>query len=260
MERGHLDRLTLATLRQIARTLDASLEIDARWRGGAVDRLLDERHAALTRVASDVLGRAGWDVKPEVTFAAFGERGSIDLLGLHPRTSSAVVIEAKTEIASWEETARRLDVKARLATGIVEERSGWRPTRIGRILLVLHTMTNRRRLATLGSLVTAAYPSDSREVRRWLRDPVGGRGDPRGGAPDLGRRSDARRAGGPREPATAFSGLWFLSVMPPGTVRGGRGGPQRIQRRRRTNEGAVVSVAEREATAADGDQDGTAGR
>ena len=40
-----------------------------------MDRVLDERHAWLGGVVTDVLANAGWSVVPEVTYAIFGERG-----------------------------------------------------------------------------------------------------------------------------------------------------------------------------------------
>ncbi len=47
LERGHLDRVSLATLRQVARTLDIRVDLYARWRGGSLDRMLNVRHSRL---------------------------------------------------------------------------------------------------------------------------------------------------------------------------------------------------------------------
>ncbi|MDQ2966125.1 MAG: hypothetical protein M3R57_09790, partial [Chloroflexota bacterium] len=85
-ERGQLDGMPLRHLDSIARALDAEFAVTIRWRGGDLDRLLDEGHAALGGHLVTLLSRLGWDVRPEVTYSIWGERGSIDLLALHERT------------------------------------------------------------------------------------------------------------------------------------------------------------------------------
>jgi transcriptional regulator with XRE-family HTH domain len=81
VERGHLDGVTLQTMRRIGGALDASVSFDFRWRNAALDRLLDERHAIVTAAGVRELRAAGWEVEVEVSYAHFGERGSIDVLG-----------------------------------------------------------------------------------------------------------------------------------------------------------------------------------
>jgi hypothetical protein len=39
IERGHLDTLSLRTMRRVAAVLDVRLDLVARWRGGELDRL-----------------------------------------------------------------------------------------------------------------------------------------------------------------------------------------------------------------------------
>lgn len=46
-ERGHLDQLTIATLRRIASALEVRLNIEPTWRGGRIERVLSGRHAAM---------------------------------------------------------------------------------------------------------------------------------------------------------------------------------------------------------------------
>jgi hypothetical protein len=53
----------------------------------------------------------GWTVLPEVTFQHFGERGSIDLLGVREDRRAVCVVELKSLLRSYEETQRRPDVK-----------------------------------------------------------------------------------------------------------------------------------------------------
>ena len=193
VERGHVALLSVLSVRDLFTAVDALADIDVRWRGGALDRLVDERHAALVAAAATVMQSTGWRVLLEVTFSVFGERGSIDLLGLHEATRSAAMIEAKTDITSVEETQRRMDVKARLLPGIVYERVGWRPRQAARILLLPEGRTARRRIDAASRLMADTLPLRSVAVRRWMEEPVG-----------------------------AVGGIWFLAIMLP--RNGGRAG------------------------------------
>jgi transcriptional regulator with XRE-family HTH domain len=172
VERGHLDGSTIGTLRRIAAALDAGARFDVRWRGGLADRLLDERHAALGVTVATRLQALGWTVIPEVTFQRFGERGSIDLLGYRDDRRAVGIIEHKSVVHSFEETQRRLDVKARLANQIAERRLGWRPRIVGVVLAIEDTTSNRARLAPIQPLLRAGLPASPREVRAWLADPT----------------------------------------------------------------------------------------
>jgi transcriptional regulator with XRE-family HTH domain len=173
IERGHLARLSVDTVRRVFAAVDARYEGTVSWRGGAIDRLLDERHAALVGRAASELRDAGWQVELEVTFNVYGDRGSIDILGLRRDRGQARVVEVKTEITSIEETLRRLDVKARLVPGLVQDRFGWQPVTRSRLLVVQDSTTNRRRVAAHTASLGAALPGRSVAVRRWLRDPEG---------------------------------------------------------------------------------------
>ena len=112
-ERGHLDTLTVRTLRSLFAAVDARYDTVVRWRGGEVDYLLDRAHADLGAAVAQRLRVAGWMVLPEVTFTRFGERGSIDLLAVRRDVSAAVMFELKSEMTSFEEQQRRLDAKSR---------------------------------------------------------------------------------------------------------------------------------------------------
>lgn len=173
IERGHLSALSLRALRRVFAVLDARLDVQVGWRGGALDRLLDERHAALVGVFADRLGHARWQVEVEATFSEYGERGSIDLLAAQPARQAVLVVEAKTELVSIEETIRRIDAKARLAPGVARERFGWQPRSVARLLVVAEGSTARRRAGRHGSVLAAAFPARGHVVQAWLRQPVG---------------------------------------------------------------------------------------
>ena len=173
LESGELEGVTLRTLDEVVKALDATLVLDIRWKGGTLDRLLDERHAVLSGIALEVLQSFGWQTEIEVTYAHFGERGSIDILAWHAATRSLLVVEVKTELTSIEETLRRHDQKVRLGAAVARERFGWSPAAVSRLLVLPDTSTSRRRVERHAAVLRTAMPARNIEVRRWLIDPVG---------------------------------------------------------------------------------------
>ena len=173
IERGRLSEVSFATLVKVADVLEIRLEIVARWRGGDLDRMLNARHAALAEdVVAWILERPGWELKPEVSFNVFGERGVIDLLAWHAATRTLLVIELKTEIVDVGEMIGTFDRKRRLAWRIAPG-LGWRPAVVAAALLVREGRTNRRRVAAHELTLRAALPDDGRRLRGWLAAPVG---------------------------------------------------------------------------------------
>jgi transcriptional regulator with XRE-family HTH domain len=173
VERGHLDRVSLATLRALGRALDVRVEVFVRWRGGALDRMLNARHAELAGAVIGWLDRQpGWAVRPEVSFSIYGERGVVDLLAFHARSGSLLVIELKTDIVDVNELVGTLDRKARLGPRIARD-CGWDARSVGRWVIVAGGRTNQRRIATQRPLLRAAFPDDGRAARSWLRAPGG---------------------------------------------------------------------------------------
>jgi transcriptional regulator with XRE-family HTH domain len=177
VERGRCDHLAIGTVGRIFAALEADIDLVVRYRGGTLDRLLDERHAATVASVARMLQSRGWMTAVEATFNHFGERGSIDLLAVHPVTRTALVVEAKTEITSAEEMMRRLDVKVRLGAALARERFDLPVTRIVPLLAVLDTTANRHRVARLAPILDPAFPHRSTSLRTWLAIP----GAPAGG-------------------------------------------------------------------------------
>ncbi|HYN63296.1 MAG TPA: XRE family transcriptional regulator, partial [Candidatus Limnocylindrales bacterium] len=99
LERGHFDRLSIATLRRCLAVLEVRAEIVPSWRGADLSRLLDEAHAAHQSAWKARLERWGWQAWAEVSFNRFGDRGRIDLLAWKPGRRILLLIEVKTEIA-----------------------------------------------------------------------------------------------------------------------------------------------------------------
>lgn len=171
IERGLLKGISLGRLRSVLAVFGAELVVFVRWRGGDLDRVLDERHASMVEVMVVRTQRAGWIVQPEVSYSTFGERGSIDLLAWRADVGVLLVVEVKTELGSIEETLRKHDAKARLAAEVARQRFDWRPLRVLRLLVLPEHRTARRRVDDHAGTFDRVYPMRGIELRRWLADP-----------------------------------------------------------------------------------------
>ncbi|HEU4672062.1 MAG TPA: helix-turn-helix domain-containing protein [Candidatus Limnocylindrales bacterium] len=172
-ERGQLDRLALRVIRRLFEALEASAELDIRWRRGQLDALIDRRHAALVEATVRLLRRLGWLVEVETSYSVYGERGSIDILAFDPRSLTLLVVEVKSELGGIEVTIRKLDEKARLGAAVAGDRFGWRAGTVGRLLVLPATTAARRHVREHAETFEVALPLASAEVRRWLRYPIG---------------------------------------------------------------------------------------
>jgi len=174
LEAGDIAKLRFGDVDRCLAALDARLDVRAWHHGAAADRLLDERHASLVGEIVRILRRHGWIVEVEVSFSDYGDRGSIDVLAWQPLGRVLAVLEIKSELGSLEGTLRPFDMKFRLAPKIVRERFGWQPLTIGRILVLPEDRTARRAIERHSVVLDVALPARSRQLRTWLRNPVGG--------------------------------------------------------------------------------------
>jgi transcriptional regulator with XRE-family HTH domain len=172
VEHGHLSGVSIGTVRDVVAALGVRMEIELKWRGGAIDRLLDERHATLVGRTVTLLRQFGWATEVEVSYAHYGERGSIDVLAWHPAERGLLVVEVKSELASVEATLRKLDEKARLAP-VVFTGGRERPAHVSRLVVFPGTMTARRAVARHAAVLDAAFPARGGALRSWLRQPAG---------------------------------------------------------------------------------------
>jgi hypothetical protein len=154
--------------------LEAELELSVRWRGGQLERLLDEGHAHLIARSADLLERLGWSVRLEVTYETPRSSGSIDVLAFEPQAGALIVIEVKTELLSAESTIRKLDEKSRIAASVATDRFAWPSTTVSRLLVLPGSTSTRRALERRGDLFDRAYPLRGRALGRWLRRPGDG--------------------------------------------------------------------------------------
>jgi hypothetical protein len=163
--------VTLPSIRAVAGVLDASIELEVRWRGAELDRVLGSGHDALHEAVARLLAeRPEWIAAPELSFSIFGERGVIDVVAWHSTSRTLLVIELKTEIVEVGRLIAQVDRYRRLAPAIARDR-GWSPARVAAWVIVADSRTNRRRLADHRGVLRAAFPDDGRRVRGWLRNP-----------------------------------------------------------------------------------------
>ena len=172
IELGRFDGVALSRIRKVAAVLEVRLVLEPRWRGAGVDRLISAGHATMSESVTRLLLRAGWEVRPEVSFNHFGERGIVDLVAWHPATRTLLLVELKTELADINDLLGVTDRRRRLA-GHIAEPLGWTPTTIGQMIILADGRTNRRRLAQHHALLRAAFPSDGRSIPGWLAKPRG---------------------------------------------------------------------------------------
>jgi hypothetical protein len=92
-----------------------------------------------------------------------------------------------------EEMNRTLDIKVRLAPRLWQERFGWHPRIVGRVLILPEDRSIRRIVERHAATMATVYPARSREVRAWLR-----------------------------RPDRALRGIWFLSDLPNTQLVAGR--------------------------------------
>lgn len=154
-------------------TLEAELELLVRWRGGELDRLLDDAHATVSGAIVEFLDVRVWIVRVETTYAVGRDRGSIDFLAFHTGSGSLLVGEVKVDFNSAEATLRRHDEKVRLALVIARQRFGWSARSVSRLLVLPESTTSRRRVERHEALLSLAYPCRGRELKNWLSAPNG---------------------------------------------------------------------------------------
>lgn len=203
LEAGRNGTLRLDEIEASFAALGARVTLIASYRGAALERLIDQLHAALLAAVLRVLGSCGWETHVEVTYSEFGERGSIDIMGWKAAEKALLVVEIKSELPGVDPVLRPLDVKARLAPAIARQRFGWEAETVSRLVVLPEERTARRLVARHGEVFDRALPARSREIRRWMQAPDG-----------------------------PLSGLWFLSLGLPGDTERNTSSIQRVQRPR----------------------------
>jgi transcriptional regulator with XRE-family HTH domain len=200
LERGHLEEMSVRSIRQIGAALEIQLPFAPRWRGGDGARLMDASHAALVNRVVGTLRAWSWEVLVEYTFSHYGERGSVDVVAWHPVSRTLAVVEVKSRLLDNQQTLATLDRKRRLVPELIARERGWWPAHVGVILAVAGLTANRSAVARHADTFAATYPARARLIRAWLRRPSG-----------------------------ALRGLWFLSDSNSAGVRHAAAGRRRIR-------------------------------
>ena len=141
-----------------------------RWRGGELERLLDEGHAALQAGWKERLERWGWQARAEVSYNRYGERGRVDLLAWHEPLRILLVVEIKTDVVDAQALLGSMDAKVRLAP-FVARGLGWQnASTVVPALVIADESTNRRRLGRIQPLFTHLTRRGKTGIS-WLRRP-----------------------------------------------------------------------------------------
>lgn len=173
LEAAEIDSLSLGEIRRSFEALGGRLDLVASYRGAALDRLLDEVHARLVGRIVVLLRNLGWHVEVEVSFNVYGDRGSIDVLAWKEAERALLVIEIKSELGGLDGLLRPLDMKVRHAPTVARDRFGWDATIVSKLVVLPEERTARRALERHSAVFDGALPARAREVRRWLRQPIG---------------------------------------------------------------------------------------
>jgi hypothetical protein len=171
IERGQIGLVTVDTLGSIASALGASLNVELRWRGEQLDRLMDASHAALQETSVRQVRVHGWHSEVEVSFNWYGDRGRVDAVAFHEQTGTLLVVEVKVRLGDVQDTLGKLDVKARLGPQLARQ-LGWpQPRRVLPCLVVADGRSARRIVADHAALF-ARFNLRGQAARRWLAAPT----------------------------------------------------------------------------------------
>ena len=210
IELGRLEHVRLRTLRKVADALDVRIAMDAWWRSGRIDHLLDRGHAALVEHVARSLRADGWTVRVEVTFNEVGERGSADLVAWHPIERALLIVEVKTRIDDTQEATSTFSKKVRILPPLLAREEGWDALTVGRVLVLADTRMNRTHLRDHAATFDAIWPARTAAVRRWLRRPR---------RPECGTGPASVPAGPPARARATFGGIWFVPAATVGAKR-----------------------------------------
>jgi hypothetical protein len=195
IERGRLEEVSLARIRAVAAALDIAVSVDAWWRSGNADRLVDRAHAALVEHVVGVLRDHGWLTRVEVTFNHFGDRGSADVVAWLPAEQVLLIVEVKSMIGDVQATASTFEREVRVLPGLLRDEEGWAPLVVARLLVLADTHANRDVVREHPAVFDSIWPERTATVRRWLRDSRA--------------RRERREVGTGRQ---GFGGIWFIDL------------------------------------------------
>ena len=197
LECGEVAGLTVRSIGRVTAALGASVDLTVRWQGADLDRLADAAHARLAQSTVALLDSLGWDTRVEVSFNHYGDRGRVDVLAMHPRSATLIVVELKSAIGDLQELLGRVDVKVRLGR-VLAASVEWPTPKWVVAALVIGESRAARRIVREHDAVLRRFDLRGRQAVAWLRDP---------------------------EPGAVHGLLWFVNVP-----RAAGGGIRRVKR------------------------------
>jgi transcriptional regulator with XRE-family HTH domain len=183
LERGRVERDSVAAFRRVCGALEIDQALSLRWRGGLGDRLIDRAHAAIVEIVIAELERLGWLTVPEFSFNVYGERGSVDVLAWHPEHRTLLIVEVKTVVTDLQGLLMSMSRKVRLVPPLAAKERSWERRALGHAVVVAATHANRAMIDRHRATFGVAYPARTLQTRAWIKAPVGD-----------------------------FAGLWFVST------------------------------------------------
>lgn len=171
LERGRIADLTVRRVRSIGAVLEVEMPFGPRWRGPELQRLLDADHAILVGLVVSLLRELGWTVLVEWSFNHFGERGSVDVVAWHPTFRTLLVVEVKTRIVDLQDLLSTHDRKVRIAARLLAEEQGWRPSHMGRVVVLPNDSTTHDTVRRHRAVLDAVLPTRTVAVKSWLGAP-----------------------------------------------------------------------------------------
>jgi hypothetical protein len=185
----------------VASALEADLQLQVRWRGSQLDRLLDARHARLVGLVGAALAARGWSVEVEYTFNHYGDRGSVDLIAWRLDCAVLLLVEVKTRVVDVQDLLASMHRKRRVVPLVWRAERGTRPARVGSILVLPDATVHRSVVARHSTIFDLSLPGRTRDVSRWLD-----------------------------RPDSALSAIWFVRDIPTRTRKGDFAGELRLKR------------------------------
>jgi transcriptional regulator with XRE-family HTH domain len=173
VESGRLATFTLHTIRAIADSVGAPLELSPRLLASEISQLLDQGHAALVEAVLAHLRSIGWETIAEFTFNRYGDRGSVDIVAWHAASRALLIVEVKTRLLDVQELLGTLDRKCRVVPLILARDRGWHGVSIGRLVVVAEHSAARRVVSEHAVTFASTLPQRGHEIRRWLAAPSG---------------------------------------------------------------------------------------
>jgi len=170
LERGEFRHMTLRGLEQLVEALDARLDLRVVWRGEQLDRLIDAAHASLQEATAALLSKLDWDVRLEVSFNHFGDRGRVDILAFNAKHRILLVVEVKSAFGDLQETLGRLAIKTRLGQVLARDCNWPIPESVVPALVIADTRAARRLISSHRAMFVS-FDVRGRSAHAWLRHP-----------------------------------------------------------------------------------------